>query len=222
MRKLFATLLAVVSLAIGQVGNTYAGKPGVLRHLTITEWLDADSAQVDRATVDTMTVSTLADFDGVVDFTGATVEPAQYGVAGVLSAEDSTTVTIGGTYYAINGTFTNDPIQSFTYVSGPPPGLRYDGAETRYFEVDWSATVSGDSNRITCFIGVGVNGTSPEITNPMEHFLRTAGEPQSFSGTTVIELNTDDVVTLVVSADDNGDVLTFHTMTTTIRPFYCF
>ncbi|RKZ98993.1 MAG: hypothetical protein DRQ46_00520 [Gammaproteobacteria bacterium] len=137
------------------------------------------------------------------------------GVFAYLASPTATTVTTGGTYYTIAGTFTNAPMENFSLGTG----IDYDGLTTKYFEVDWHATVSGDSNSITCSVGIKKN-TSVVTSSIMGTLLKTSGESYVLSGTTVVELATNDAILLVLTADGDGDVITVEHFTTTIRPFF--
>jgi len=139
------------------------------------------------------------------------------GIFAYLQAPASTTVVTAGTYYPINGTFGNDPIESFSLVADP--AIQYDGDHGHYFEIDAHANVKGDSNGMTITASIKKNGT---LFTPMNTpaYLKTANEPQSMSGTAVVYLENGDKIQLVVTADGDGDVVTFDNITTTIRPFF--
>lgn len=139
------------------------------------------------------------------------------GVSAYLTASDTTTITTAGTYYPIAGTFDNDPIEYFSLVAGP--SIQYDYCETKYFEVDWHATVSGDSASITTTVGIKKNTTVIDDSK-MQTFLKNLGQKYAVSGTTVVSLACNDTIQLVCTSDGDGDVLTFHNFTTTIREFY--
>ena len=137
------------------------------------------------------------------------------GVFAYLSTPATTTVTTSGTYYDISGTFTNAPMEKFVLDGG----IKYKGTRPRYFEVDWHASVDGNSNGMTIHLGIKKNGTLVS-SSVMGTFLKTANEPQALSGTTVVELDEDDVITLVLTSDGNGDIVNVEHFTTTIRGFF--
>lgn len=134
-----------------------------------------------------------------------------------LTAPADTTVTTSGTYYPISGTFANLPTNNFTGVSDP--AIQYDAMETLYFEIDWHATVSTVNNGRTIMCGIKVN-SDLETSSVMQGYLKTGGEPQNISGTCIVELDVNDKVQLVVTSSSDGDVITFHNYTTSIRKFY--
>ena len=144
----------------------------------------------------------------------------EIGTYAYLTTVDTTVVTTAGTYYPIEGVFSNAPAELFTPVSSPRAGLRYDGVETLHFEIDWHASARGDANGITAHIGAGVDGVVPCPCSIMGTFLKTANEAQALSGTCVIELAQNEVITLLVTADTNLDEIAMVHFTVSIRRFF--
>jgi len=144
---------------------------------------------------------------------------AKAGVLAYLSSSTATTITTGDTYYPISGTFTNNPIENFAAGTTYTPSIKYTGEATRYFKIDWHASLKGNSDSITTSVGVKLNNVLVS-SSVMGTLIKTTGEPQSLSGTCVLELDTNDEVQLVVTANDDGDVITFEYFTTTIKPFF--
>jgi len=130
-----------------------------------------------------------------------------------------TTITVAGTYYPIEGTFTNSPVEGFSGGTVYAPSIKYDGALTQYFEIDWHATVISDSNGATIHVGIKKNGTLL-TASIMGTYMKFAGEVQTLSGTTVVELSTDDEIQLVTTSDGNGDETEFDHFTTTMTEFF--
>lgn len=143
--------------------------------------------------------------------------PTAYGAFAALSEQANTTITDAGTYYPILGTFTNSPVVGFQGVADP--AIQYTAAPTRYFEIDWHATLSADDGLRTVHCGVNKNGTFVDSSR-MGAYLKTADEPGSFSGTCVVQLEKNDKIQLVVTSSADGDVITFYHFTTTIREFF--
>ena len=54
----------------------------------------------------------------------------------------------------------------------------------------------------------------------MSTFCKNVGELYNLSGTTVVELATNDKIQLVVTSDGSGDIITFNNFTTTINEFF--
>ena len=141
------------------------------------------------------------------------------GVFASLSASANTTVTTADTYYPIAGTFTNSPMENFAAGTVHTPSIKYIGTETKYFEIDWHATASPDSTGMTVHFGIKKNGTLID-SSVMGTFLKSGGEAQALSGTSVVELSTNDEIQLVLTADGDGDIVTVPHYTTTMRPFF--
>lgn len=142
------------------------------------------------------------------------------GVFAALSAPDDTTVTTAGTYYPIEGTFTNTPIEKFSVqTEAYGPVIQYDGIDTLYFEIDAHASVKGNTNGITVKAAIKKNNVlvTESITT---QYLKTTPEIYTMSGTSVVELSTGDNIQMVVTSDSDADVITFENITATIRPFY--
>ena len=96
------------------------------------------------------------DTNNTLSFEGKYITGKKCGVHGFLNAPADTTVTTANTYYPIQGTFTNSPIEDFSLATDK---IQYDGTKTQYFEVDWHATIKGDSASITAKLGVKKNDT---------------------------------------------------------------
>lgn len=139
------------------------------------------------------------------------------GVSAYLPTTADTTITTAGTYYPIEGSFTNDVIENFTLVA--TPAIRYDGTLTQCMEVDWHASLSADTANTTVHLGIKKNGTLVDASL-MAQFLKNADQIYNISGTCVVEMATNDEIQLVVTSDGDGDVLTFEHYTTTITEFF--
>ena len=151
---------------------------------------------------------------------GGFITGVKVGVAANLSASASTTIITAGTYYPIEGTFNNTPSELFSGTTvNEKDAIKYDGNLTQYFEVDWYALLKGNSNGITATIAIKKNGTVL-TAQAMGIFMKTADEDFAVSGTSVFELTQNDTVQLVVTADGDGDVITFDNFLTTIHEFF--
>lgn len=139
------------------------------------------------------------------------------GVYAALTSAYDTTVTTAGTYYPIEGTFSNTPINNFSLIAGP--AIQYDNNETHFFEVDWHASVSTPSNGVT--VTCAIKKTGELVTDSkMPAFCKNLNQPYTLSGTVVVELGYNDTIQLVVTADSDSTIVTFNNYTTTIREFY--
>lgn len=139
------------------------------------------------------------------------------GAYAALTAPANTTVTSLGVYYPIIGTFSNTPAELFSGTADP--SIRYDGTLTQYFEVDWHATISSNHSACTVTIGIKKSGNL-QTTSVMSTLCKSAGELYSVSGTVIVSLAQNDTIQLVVTADGDGDVITFNNFTTSIREFF--
>lgn len=138
------------------------------------------------------------------------------GVFAYLTAPADTEVTLAGTYYPIEGTFTNDPFENFSVGSG---GIQYDGRIEKTFEIDWHATLYGDSPGITVSAGIRIDGVIA-TASLMTTYLKTNGEAQALSGTEIVKLQPGQEVELVLTADGAGDKITVVNFTTSITKFF--
>lgn len=140
------------------------------------------------------------------------------GLFAYLTAEADTTITTAGTYYPILGTFNNDPIYNFSSATVNTPGIKYDDSETMFFEIDWHATISASVLDTNVNVAISKNGTELAQSTMSAKCLQV-NSPYNLSGTCVVELSEDDEIQLIVTADGDGDVITFTKFVTTIRPF---
>jgi len=181
-------------------------------------------ASTDRVGIGTSTPSVKLDINGDTNVQGNLtadeyITGLKTGVFASLDSSASTTITTALTYYAINGTFTNDPFENFAAATVYTPGIKYSGELTQYFEVDWHASVSADVANTTVYLGISKNGTI-RTGSVMSQFCKNAGQTYNISGTAVVSLAQDDEIQLTVSSDGNGDVITFENYTTTICEFF--
>lgn len=160
------------------------------------QWLDVDANEVKASVNHVYDVNTIGVFAHLVTPAGTSIAEAE-------------------TYVPIEGMFSNDPSEGFTAVA--TPAIQYEGTNTLYFEIDAHATVKASASSATIRAGIKVNGVLV-TASVMSIFAKTAGESCNFSGTSVIQLETDDEVQLVVTCDKVCTV-TFDNITATIRPF---
>ena len=139
---------------------------------------------------------------------------------GVFAALDEAAVTIVPTaneYVPIAGVFLNSPLAAFSVVDDP--GIKYENHTAIWFEVDWHASVSAHRNNTTVHIGLNKNGLL-DPRSVMGQVLTLLNQPQGLSGTCAIHIKPGDVIQLAVTADGDGDEITFHHFTTKIREFH--
>ena len=142
-----------------------------------------------------------------------------------LPTAADTTITTGGTYYPVAGTFTNAPCQSFDTGTEQTPSIKYTGTTARYFEIDWHASCSADNATTTVTFAIykyDASETTFELiaSSVMSTLCKNADELYALSGSCVVELDTDDEVQLVVTSDGDGDVITVNNYITSITRFF--
>ena len=140
------------------------------------------------------------------------------GVYASLSAPAETTIIEDGDNYSyIAGTFNNNPIYEFEFVSDPYPGIRYKGPSTYFFEIDIHCSLSSATNATTVTVGIKRDGGLDE-GSLMTSFCKYASEPVNLTTSSVLELQTGQIISLAVTSD-NFAAVTFNKFTTTIKPF---
>jgi len=153
----------------------------------------------------------------------AYIKNEDVGVFAYLTAEAETTVITAETYYPAVGTFTNDPQECFSVTADP--AIQCDCNTPRKYEIDWSVTCSGNSNRMTIHYGFkkytqATTSWAMIDSSIMGNFFKTANEAGAISGTTIVDLAEGDRIQIILTADGDGDkVKTMH-YTTTIRRFF--
>jgi len=178
--------------------------------------LDIDSGE----TADDITIIEPATDPGDVRWIEQISTREQVGVFAHLTAAADTTVTTASTYYAIEGTFNNSISEYFTAVEGPPPGIQADYPTTQYYKIEWATSLQSEDATRTCTVGIAKNGTTPETCSLISALLKTADEPVALCGCCVLELEKDDVVTLVLTSSSDGDVITVNNFQTNVKAFF--
>jgi len=147
----------------------------------------------------------------------ATLSAFRIGVAAHLSTASDTVVALGfeDTFLPIAGAFTNSPMVGFDVTE--TPSLQYKMPTPFYFEIDLHSSFSSDLANTTVNIGIKKNGAIVD-QSIIQGFLKNIGQAYNLSLTAVVQLEQDDEIQLVVSADEVC-TLTFYNVNTTIRPF---
>lgn len=145
---------------------------------------------------------------------------ARRGVYAYLTGSANTTCTNANTFYAIQGGFTNQPMEGFILGA---TAIQCTSNSTTWYEIDWHATLSSNRTGTTAYIGVSIDNETLNISNNtsiMSTYLKAATEPQTLSGTVVKQLSNNSTVQLQCASNGAGDVLTINNFSTTIRDFY--
>lgn len=139
------------------------------------------------------------------------------GVFAYLSTPSTTDITNVGEWYPISGSFTNATICDFELVATPV--IKYVGTKTQHFIIAGQGSGSSNKASATVSIGTKVNGViqAPGI---MTTFLKSINELYTLSASLVVELSRGDEIQLVTASDILNSVLTFHTLTVSIREFF--
>lgn len=140
------------------------------------------------------------------------------GAAGYLAAPVNITVTTANTYYPI-GVFTVPVAADFIVGTTYPNGLKYTGTIAQTFHITWNATVESTSNNVSSIIDIEKNGVSIPMAK-MGTYTKTGGEIYNLNGQCVVDLDVNDEIRFVVTADNNGEVLTFDYFTASIKEFF--
>ena len=142
----------------------------------------------------------------------------QIGVYASLSVPAETTIIEEGDNYSyITGTFNNNPIEGFEFVSTPYAGIKYTGTTAYFFEIDIHCSLSAATNGTTVTMGIKRDDGLDE-GSLMTSFCKYAGEVVNMSTTSVLVVQPDQIISLVVTSD-NFAAVTFNKFTTTIKPF---
>jgi len=151
------------------------------------------------------------------DITATRITLDKYGVSAYLNESATTTTTSADTWYPINGTFINEIIEGFWLNVTVPTdaSIVYNGTETQYFDILWSATVSSDTPATTVHIAAR-DGEDPDDW-VMATLCKTADEEYALSGIMAMNLSQGSRVQLVLESDQEGGVITMVHFTTKIR-----
>ena len=141
----------------------------------------------------------------------------KYGVFAYLPSATTTTVLTADTFQTIVGAFDNKAMEGFSLQADTT--IQYDGHYPNWYEIDWHAATSLNSNGGTVLFAIRHNGTL-DSSSIMGTYLKTANEIQALSGTAVVYLSYGDKIQLVLTSNDVADIVNVEHYTTSIRPFY--
>jgi hypothetical protein len=130
---------------------------------------------------------------------------------GQVSIQNNTTVTdveVAGTFYesGVNGTLDASTVVNFTALTDNRLGLRYTGTDNRVFWFYGSADCTAGNNQMLA-IRLAKNGTSIPETE-CRAFTGSNAQEGKLVTTWMIELATNDVVTLVLANPDHTTDIT--------------
>ena len=133
----------------------------------------------------------------------------------IIAPGSTNTIVTAGAYQPLDGTWSNRCVHDFTYSAS---NIIYTGSTKKAFEIDWQASVSGDSLNVKAFVAVAINDTLCPMSIQQSE-TKDANVVSSFGGTCVLDLASNDVVQIQTTSDGTGDELYFVTFSTTIREF---
>ena len=135
-----------------------------------------------------------------------------------LTAAANTTVATANTFVPIQGTFCNDPFESFHLGTN---AIVYDG-DTAYYKINWQATFTSEDAGRTIHAGVAINSEVLTTASPsvMGIYAKYAAEALAAGGILVVELSQGDTISLQVTSSTNADVVSFKHFTTMIKRFF--
>lgn len=131
------------------------------------------------------------------------------GAAAYLTTEDTTTTTTAGTWYRLEGVFSNFINEQFSIISDT---LTYtDGCY--WYVVLGVCQVASDVVNTEVDIGISINQAAPESYASSRIDLWTAGDYSSAPVMSLVELETNDKIVIVVKSNKSGAKIAFKSFT---------
>ena len=140
------------------------------------------------------------------------------GVYAYVSTPAATTTTTGAVYYRLEGIFTNEILENWV-LAGDPLSITYDGASTRYFEIEVHANLTSDTNGTTSTIAIYKNGVL-QPNSLMDIYMKTLGESYTVSLNDVLAIENGDYIEIYIKSDKAGAEITANTLTTSAQTFF--
>lgn len=141
---------------------------------------------------------------------------AEIGVFAYLSTEQDTTTTAAGTFYKLEGLFTNEILCGCSACGGI---LTYTDSVTRCLKIIINATLKTDTNNTTVTMGIYKNGAL-EINSQMQTKLVQVTDRGTIPLVDVIELSTGDTIEIRIASDKAGAKVTATFITASAAKFY--
>lgn len=191
-----------------------------LNDFRIARFIGGDDFVIDNngnIGINTTTPTEKLDVNGNIKASGY-INGKRCGAAGYLASPVNITVTTANTYYPI-GVFTVPVAADFIVGTTYPNGLKYTGTIAQTFHITWNATIESTSNNVSSIIDIEKNGVSIPMAK-MGTYSKTGGEIYNLNGQCVVDLDVNDEVRFVVTADNNGEILTFDYFTASIKEFF--
>ena len=128
-----------------------------------------------------------------------------------ISTPAPTITTVAGSYYKVEGVFTNETLDKFSINASF--NLQYDGTSTKLFKIVVSATLSSDTVNSVVTAGLEKNGVL-EPNSLMSVKLVQTSDKNNITFVDLIELSTGDEIKIVLTSDQVGAEITAETLTT--------
>jgi len=138
------------------------------------------------------------------------------GLMSYLSATSNTTCTTAGTWYTVEGVFSNKVMEGFTQTS---TNYVCTSAITNWYLINWSGTFTADTGTTTVHLGVHKSDDA-EYCCIQATLCKTADEEYGRSGAVAFELTSGDTIALSVYTDGDGDVITFEHATMSVMKLF--
>lgn len=138
-----------------------------------------------------------------------------------LVSPATTTVTTAGTFYPVEGVFSNVILDGFALgTQGGKPAIVYTNRYAGYFEVCISSEAQVSSSDAPANVSLGLRVSGVDLTTGgMTEYLKTGDEPQSWTAIALPPITNGATVQLTVTTDADGDEVIFDEFRTSIRRF---
>lgn len=154
--------------------------------------------------------------DGTI-LTPSTITGKKLGVFAYLTAPAVSTIVTAGTYVPIAGTFSNAPMEGFSFSA--TPAIKYNHTLTQYFKIEWYASLKSDKSATQVSLSIKKDGLLL-IGATMTQVCKQIGDLYTLAGTAVVELAQNGEIQLVLTCDKDNTNITIDTFTTTIHEFF--
>ena len=151
------------------------------------------------------------------DFVVSTWRPTD-GVYAYLSTPAETTCTDAGTYYFVEGTFTNEVLECWE-ITPPLTYLGYEGTEGHKFKVTVHASFTSDTGGNLIRLALYKNDVLQE-NSIMSSYIKNTAEETMISTVDVLSFNIGDTLSIYVSASKAGSKVTAQNLTTSVSRFF--
>lgn len=138
-------------------------------------------------------------------------------IYGYLNNTATVSITDTSIWYTLPGFFINDPIEGFIF-NDSDHSITYTHFEPHYMLITGFASHSSSKSSTTTHVSFSVNGVVNEQIGNVA-FLKNIGESYIAGGNGVTEINTGDVIKIVVKSDKVADI-TFDSVTLSINKFF--